>query len=48
MEFWGIKSGDEVLMELSKLKRHNLLSRKSKNIFICFRVEGLLITSAIL
>ena len=28
MEFWGIKSGDEVLMELSKLKRYNSLSKK--------------------
>ena len=28
MDFWGVKAGDEVLMELTKLKRYNPLSRK--------------------
>ena len=27
VEFWGIKSGDEVLMEHTKLKRYDPLSR---------------------
>ena len=28
IEFWGLKTSDEVLMTLSKVKRYNPLSRK--------------------